>query len=150
MLPILGDVVSAALATALFSLLICVPRRNIFATSILAAVGYLIFDVVLLLTERETSSYFLSTLIIALVAELFARLLKSPSTVFIYPAIIPFVPGLGIYRTMLSLVTHDYAAFAEYGTATLLATVSMVMALAVSAFIVKVFTRRPKRKRKIH
>ena len=41
-------------------------------------------------------------------SEYLARKLKQPAIVFVIPGIIPLVPGLGMYNTMLYLVQNDY------------------------------------------
>ena len=41
-------------------------------------------------------------------SEILARKLKQPAVVFIIPGIIPLVPGLGMYNTMLYLIQNDY------------------------------------------
>ena len=48
-----------------------------------------------------------------------ARKLKQPSIVFVIPGIIPLVPGLGMYKTMLYLLQGHYNMALSKGTDTL-------------------------------
>lgn len=60
---------------------------------------------------------FIYTLLAAMLASLYAEImalkLKTPSTVFLYPAIIPLVPGRLLYNTALDFFMHDNAAMLQ-------------------------------------
>ena len=43
-----------------------------------------------------------------MISEILARKLKYPAILFVIPGIIPLVPGLGMYNTMLYLIQNDY------------------------------------------
>ena len=60
-----------------------------------------------------------------------------PSTIFLFPEIVVFVPGVGIYRTMLALIQSNFEEFQKVGTETIIITLSMAMAIAV----INVFSR---------
>ena len=118
-----------------FSMLFGVRRRFLFV----AALGGLLAWGVYLLAEFWHSSNFLSCLLAAsfavLYAEVLARRLKSPATLFVVPAILPLVPGGSLYYTMSSAVHGDIAAAKVFGSQTLTtalaiaAGISLVMAL---------------------
>ncbi len=50
----------------------------------------------------------------ALYAEIMALYKKMPSTVFLYPAIIPLLPGSLLYHTAVSFISNDTAAMMVY------------------------------------
>ncbi|HOW23980.1 MAG TPA: threonine/serine exporter family protein [Sedimentibacter sp.] len=59
-------------------------------------------------------------------------------TIFIFPAIIPIVPGFGLYETMLAFVQNDILSALEIGADTILNIVAMATAMAlVSAAAIK-------------
>lgn len=66
----------------------------------------------------EVGKYFLATLVSATVAEIFARILKAPATIFLIVGIIPLVPGGGLYSTMDCLLNGEMVQFAEQGIRT--------------------------------
>lgn len=68
-------------------------------------------------------------------AEIMARLLKTPSTVFLTPAILPLVPGGAVYSTMVALVDGDRAGFAESGSLTLQVGVGIAAGIIVASII---------------
>lgn len=52
-------------------------------------------------------------------AEVMARVLKTPTTVFLIPGLIPLVPGRALYYTMAYLVRQDYEMASQKGSETL-------------------------------
>ena len=67
-----------------------------------------------------------------LYAEVLARLRKTPSTVYLIPAIITLIPGGALYYTMQNLVIWDAERFIHYG----LYTVQTVLGIAVGIIAV--------------
>lgn len=55
----------------------------------------------------------------ALYAELCARILKTPSLLFVIPAVVPLIPGAALFYTMSFAVVADWAACSMYATRTL-------------------------------
>ena len=78
-------------------------------------VTFLIFLVLQEYTGDVFLEHFVSTLFAAVVAEVLARVFKAPSTIFLVPAIIVFVPGGSLYYTMNGIVTGDMAFAATWG-----------------------------------
>ncbi len=62
---------------------------------------------------------FLASAFAATYAEVLARKLKAPATLFLIPAVVPLVPGSGIYWTISYAVQGDLEMSAGYGTQTL-------------------------------
>lgn len=88
----------------------------------------------------EFSANLLAALAATGYAEVLARLLKTPSTIFLTPAILPLVPGGSIYSTMVALVDGDHAGFVGYGTLTLQVAVGIAAGI-IGASIIGTFFR---------
>ncbi|HEX3025801.1 MAG TPA: threonine/serine exporter family protein [Clostridia bacterium] len=71
----------------------------------------------------------------AVLSEILARVMKMPATIFMIPAIIPLVPGVGLYQTMMFLVQQQDNQAAKTGTTTLLSIVAMAMAMVFTAIL---------------
>ena len=54
---------------------------------------------------------FISTVLTTLYAEVMARMVKTPVTVFLVSATIPLIPGAALYRAMNCLMHRNYAGF---------------------------------------
>ena len=103
-----------------------------------AAIGMVAQVVYLLLADFSTVSRLLmATVVTAALAEVFARIMKTPATVFLIIGIIPLVPGGGLYYTMESLVNSDMTLFVRYG----LETVVSAGAIAVGSSLVSAVVR---------
>lgn len=108
----------------------------IFLCSGLGAVGWWVY----LLTENvgpEVFRYLAATVAVAVLAEILARLLKAPATIFLIIGIIPLVPGGGLYYTADCLINGDLAMFAQKG----LDTASYAGAIAVGVSMVSSLAR---------
>ena len=56
---------------------------------------------------------FISTVLTTLYAEVMARMVKTPVTVFLVSATIPLIPGAALYRSMNCLMNRNYAGFSK-------------------------------------
>lgn len=100
----------AFLATIGFSIFLCAPKKTLFACGFTGALGWSVYYFLATASFSNITSNFIATLLVALIGEILARKLKQPAIIFIIPGIIPLVPGLGMYNTMLYLVQGDFSA----------------------------------------
>ena len=140
----LTDFILCTLATVFFCFIMNSPWNSLIASSVVAGIGFVIYDLIKLTGMSEPVSIFVGTAFIAVSGEILARIMKMPSTVFVFPGVVAFVPGVGIYRTMLALIQSDFEKFQRVGTETIIIAIAMAMAIAV----INVFSRYvfPKRK----
>ena len=61
-------------------------------------------------------TYLLASAAAELYAEILARLLRAPSTLFSIPAVIPLVPGRILFYAMSAVVRNDWAKASSYWT----------------------------------
>lgn len=86
---------------------------------------------------NEVGAVFFATLAGCLCAEVVARIIKAPATVFSIPIIIPLVPGLMLYRTMLSFGRGDNSGGVGGAVSTLLVAGSMSLAVTLATLVAK-------------
>lgn len=94
---------------------------------------------------NTTSSFFIASILFSIYSEIMARILKTPVTTLIICALIPLVPGGGMYYTMYEAVNGNIMKSIELG----LQTLSNAGALALGVILVSTLTRlilSPKRK----
>ena len=132
-----------AVAAAAFSVLLHQPRNTILVSSLVSILGYSVF----LLLRQSTLAYFLASLLIGLCCELAARLMKRVATLFVTGAIIPLVPGIGLFRTMRFVVDGEYSRAVQTGAATLLGICGIAMAITISSVLFSAFWHRNVKKR---
>ena len=113
------EILSGALGTFAFSVLMQVPRRLLFFTTF----GGLLSGTVYRFAEENGMGAFGATLwgmlAVALYAELLARMLKTPSTVLLYPSTGPLLPGSVIYYAMQYLLWGQPDRAVAYAAQTL-------------------------------
>lgn len=125
------QIVSAFLAAFFFSLLFNQPNGTHCISAAIAAVGYALF----LVMEQTTLAYFCAALLISIACEICARLLKKVATMFTTSALIPLVPGLGLYRTIRCLVEQSWEQAAQLGVNTLMGIFAIALAITFSALL---------------
>ena len=133
MLHYLEAFVFAFLATVAFGVLFQGPKRILWRSGLIGGLGWMVFiGLKELFAVHSFSANFLATVLIALVSEIFARIWKEPVTVFEIPAIIPLVPGFGMYRGM-NYILQDYVG---YGSEVLLGAAMDACAIALGIMMV--------------
>ena len=125
--------VFAFLATVAFGVLFQGPKHILWRSGIIGALGWVCFvGLKELFSVHSFSANFLAAVLVALASEISARVWKEPSTVFEIPAIVPLVPGLGMYKGM-TLILQDYVS---YGSEVLLGAAVDSCAIALGIMMV--------------
>ncbi len=105
----------------------------------LAGLGGMLTRIVYLILLTFTENAFIYSFFAAMAASLFAEFLagltKKPSTVFLYPSLIPMIPGRLIYETAVGLLRQDAEATAEYGIQCILALAGLGLGFAVITMV---------------
>ncbi len=65
--------------------------------------------------EGELFPCLLASAVAALYAEVLARVMKAPATLFLVPAILPVIPGSKLYYAMSNVVRKDWYQARVYG-----------------------------------
>jgi len=119
-----------------FGILFNAPKRMLVPTALIGAFGMFIY-MVLLPRYGMVNACFFGTCAIAVLAEIFCRVGKDATTVFIIPGIIPFVPGVSLYETMSAMLSGNYSGAMQAGTQALTIAGSMALALGLIATFVR-------------
>ncbi len=127
------QMIGCLFASALFALLFRTPARLIAPASMTAVLGYALSLWAGAELGAEWLGIFLGSLVAALVGEVLATRLRAPATIFLTVAIIPLVPGAGLYNTMLALVQGRSADAASAGSSTILAAGGIALGLSIAA-----------------
>ncbi len=130
MIEMLLNLIYCFAASLFFALIMNAPKKTLIHSSIVASIGYIIY----ITCSNElniTLGFFAGTTFVAMMGEIFARKFKMPATIFIFPAVIPMVPGYGLYQTMLALVQNNITQALEIGVNTILNIAAMAIAMAL-------------------
>lgn len=94
--------------------------------AVLGGVSYLVY----LLCPTIQLGFLAGTLVLALLAEIFARICKIPASLILILGIYPFVPGSGIYQAVLSAVRGAYGQALKQGGDALICIALMAVSIA--------------------
>lgn len=106
-------IVAALVGTVGFALIFKLKGRYIFGVSVAGFLMYIIYLLMLRAYPSEFLAAFVSTAFVVLMAEILARTLKAPAMIFITTAIVPIVPGSGLYYSMKHLLWRDWTNFID-------------------------------------
>lgn len=107
---LLEKCVWAALAAMGFATLFTSPLRAFWASAFLAALGYGLRGIALHFGLDMLTSSLLASCTIGLLSIQLAHWVHTPTTVFMAPAVIPMVPGVYAYRSMMGLIEMSQTA----------------------------------------
>jgi uncharacterized membrane protein YjjB (DUF3815 family) len=127
-------------ATLFFSLVMNIPKRIILVTSILGSIGYIIYY--LFMDYNIMIGTIIAMIFISIGGEIGAILYKTPSLDIIFPAVIPLVPGIGLYKCILYLNNNNLNLFYKYAYQTI--GIAIIIA-AIIALIKSIFRVIPKK-----
>lgn len=85
----------------------------------------------------NTLSLFLSSVIFSIYSEICARILKTPVTTLVICALIPLVPGAGMYYTMYETITGSVSRSLELGLTTLASAGTLALGVIFVSTITK-------------
>jgi uncharacterized membrane protein YjjP (DUF1212 family) len=133
--------ISGGLATIGYGIVFNNKYKHLPVVCVSGVLATLIYLIGLKLSNNSFIGVMCGTIFATLLAELLARILKSPTTVFLIPAIIPFVPGARLFYTMYSLLESDMpnakANFNELMLASLGIAVGIILASVFAQIVIK-------------
>lgn len=107
-MTIIQHLLTSFIASAAFGMIFQVPKKSLFKCGIAGMAGWLIY---IFLVGRELDpvpATLVAAFFVAYLSQIFARIDKTPMTVFSVSGIIPLVPGGLAYNTMRHFVMNDY------------------------------------------
>ena len=129
-------IVSAALGSLSVAMFFGVRSRKLWFSLLGGALNWGLY----LLAMKKmglpaTMAYALGAAAGTLYAEILARIVKTPVTVFVITSVIPMVPGGSLYYTMLGLLQGDKATFVDRGLYTLSAAGAMALGIFAATML---------------
>ena len=140
---LLFQALAAFVGTLGFSVLFGVPGREYLRTAVVATVGWMTY----LLLVRYTvlgiaASTFFATMVVVLLARLFAVWFRMPETVYLITGVFPMIPGGGIFWTTFFLVSNRLPLAMHSGMTALAVTAAIVLGIVlISSLPRKLFHR---------
>lgn len=122
----------AGVGTLGFAVLFACPRKSLPFCALVGAVGWVIYELLIMLGLDSAAAALLAVMPLTLLARLFAISRKTPVTVFLLSGIFALVPGAGIYYTAYYFIQNNNALALSTG----INTFKIAVALAVGISLV--------------
>lgn len=110
-----------------FALLFQVRRGKLLLTSLGGLLAWAVYLALRPVMPQDVPRFFVASVVLTIYAEILARVVKCPATLFLVTAAVPLIPGGSLYNTMRYFVQGDFAASSSQGLNTIL------LALAIAA-----------------
>lgn len=127
----------ALLSSLGFGFIFNIRGKNLFFASFGGALGWFFYSLFLNNSFSKLFALFIASISISIYSEIMARVLKSPVTTFLICAIIPLVPGAGMYYTMYEIINGNLNESIVIG----LETLGSAGAIAVATILVASTTK---------
>lgn len=129
-------IVCSFFASLGFGIVFQVRGRNLFWAGLGGAVTRCVFLAFMAMFEQRLVFVTLAAAVAALYAEVLANCKRMPSTVFLYPTIIPLIPADLLYNAVLGFLLGDWAALRENAWNCMLALAGMSVGFVVVSTVV--------------
>ncbi len=123
-----------------FAYLFNCPQKHILRAAFAGGCGWLAYDLCMDLGATALVATLVGTIALSICCECFARTHKDALTVFTIPAILPLVPGAGVYNTLLSIIEGDFIEAILKGLDTLGCAMSIAIGIMMVSSIFKIAT----------
>ncbi|NLK93706.1 MAG: threonine/serine exporter [Clostridiales bacterium] len=124
-------------ATFGFGIIFNIKGKKLISASIGGGLGWFIYSFALSFNHSDLISLFLASLGLSIYSEVMARILKTPVTSIIVPAIIPLVPGSLMYYTMYEAITGNFKSSLETGFNALASAGSLALGIILISTITR-------------
>ena len=136
-------------ATFGFCIAFNIRGKKIIFAALGGAISWFFYSLPLQLGLSDISSLFISSVIFSAYSEILARIFKTPVTTFVVCALIPLVPGSGMYYTMREAISGNISKSLELGLNTIASAGTLALGvLFVSTITRLIFSAKRKKERK--
>lgn len=132
------QILSGFVGTIGFAILFNVRGKRLLLASLGGLLSWLLFVLLNLYIPSEPICYFIVAFLISTYAEIMARVLKTPTTMFITTSLIPLIPGSSLYYTMANAFQGDLETFLQKAIYTLQLASALALGIIVSTTVTKI------------
>lgn len=138
------ELIIVTVSTTGFCLLFHLPKRHLPLALLGTALCWGLYRVLHARIDSLLCAVLVVSIFSAAYAELVAKRVKAPATLFLIPMLIPLVPGSYVYSMMLALVRGDTAATELYGTLTAQWAIGLAAGISLVAVVHQILHQPPK------
>ena len=136
-------------ATAAFGIVFYAPPRTLPFSALTGACGYSAYYFISKnYADTDILACVVGGIVIAFMSEMFSHIQKTPVTAYEMPAIMPLVPGIGLYRTMISFLEKNSVEGLNHLFETIMAAGSIAIGLILTEAAAQIYFREKYRKKR--
>ena len=124
-----------------FALLFHVRREKLLLASLGGLLAWGVYLLMGGISDQDVVRYFAASVVLTVYAEVLARLVKCPATLFLVTASVPLIPGGSLYRTMQYFMENNLDAFSTQALTTVLLAVSIAVGMLFPTSIFQLIRR---------
>ncbi|MDY5913291.1 MAG: threonine/serine exporter family protein [Inconstantimicrobium porci] len=113
------EVIAAFFVAYGFGILFNIKGKYLFLSGIAGSIGWFAYKLCLNLGSSDNLAYFIAALSFSIFCQICAIKYHTPYTILSICALIPLVPGYGVYNSMYQFLTGNYIKAIDYGVTTL-------------------------------
>jgi uncharacterized membrane protein YjjB (DUF3815 family) len=131
------NTIYAICATLSFGVVLNIRGKKLIFSAIGGGIGWFVYLFLINIMASKGFALFIASIAVGVYSEIMARLLKTPVTTFVIAAIIPLVPGNGMYYTMYESIKGE----ATQSLTTCIQTFSSAGAIAAGLVLISSTTK---------
>ena len=135
------ELATAFLGSLGFAMLFHVRREKLLLASLGGLLAWGVYLLAGIWWTEDVVRYFAASVVLTVYAEVLARLVKCPATLFLVTASVPLIPGGSLYRTMQYFMESNLDAFSSQALTTVLLAVSIAVGMLFPTSIFQLIRR---------
>ena len=140
-LEVFIKLISSFVGTLGFAIFMHAPKRAWLPASAIGGVAYALYWLLLKVGLYAPMAIFIGALLGSMLGQYLARRMQMIASIFVLLAMIPLVPGLGLYRCMHYLAREMYSAGANAGVRAMVDVVMIALGIAVGSYAFRLIAR---------
>lgn len=136
---IVMQLVTAFCGSLGFSILFNIRKDKLLPAAFGGLLAWSTFLFTKIFVDSNLVCLFIASVSVTIYAEIFARIKKTPATLFLVPALIPLLPGGALYNSMSFVMQKKWTLFFSEGMYTLLVAVSIAGGMLITMVLLQLF-----------
>ncbi|WP_042346183.1 threonine/serine exporter family protein [Bacillus massiliigorillae] len=145
----LAQLVTSFIGSAGFGIIFNVPRETVLKCGFVGMSGWICYFILSQNGVDIIPATAMASTLIAVISQLFAKIYKTPMTIFTVGGIIPLVPGGMAYNAMRHFVENDYNTAISLAAKAFLISGSIAIGLVFSEVLHQIIKRIKYRKKMV-
>lgn len=134
------QILMGLLGTLGFNILFNIRGKKLLFATLGGLISWAVFLALGPILSDESVRYLIATAAITVYGEILARVMKTPTTTFLVPSVIPLIPGSALYYTMNYALNKQWALFAQQAFYTLQLALSLAVGIIAMTTITRLIT----------